>query len=454
VYEDSRQEYAEAERIAGACRERALGNLVPGDHRDAFTVFNSASWRRSGLVRLPLPGFRGSVRDRDGRALPIQCTEEQVLVQVDDIPPFAGMLVVTAPDEAPAAPGPFRIADQRLETPFYVLEWNGEGHVSRLFDRRAGREVLAGNEAANVLQVFEDIPRQYDAWELEASFEQKRETVGDLLGSTVESDGPLQVVIRFRWQYRNSRIDQAMVLYRDSPRIDFRTGIDWREREKLVKVAFPVRVRATEATYDIQFGNVKRPTHRNTSWDHARFEVVGHQWADLSEEGYGVALLNDCKYGYDVHDHVMRLTLLKSSNYPDPQADAGRHQFTYSLLPHAGSWQQAGVSRHAWDLNSPLHAVPGRIADGIDGRSLLRCDNPNVAIDAVKKAEDSDQLVVRLHEYAGSRGPVCLRSDFRMVSWEPCNLLEAPTGPEHRTDEISDSISPYQIKTWRVVLRS
>ena len=454
VYEDSTKEYAQAGEIVAACQDQALGHLVRGGNPQSFTVINSASWTRSGLVRLPLAGFSGSVRNAQGGLLAIQREANHVLVRVADVPSFAAMRVTLLQDKSPASSSPFTVDATRLETPFYVLEWNGQGHILRLFDRQAHREVLAENGLANVLQVFEDKPRQYDAWELEASFEQKMEAIDEFLGATVQSDGPLQVAIRFQWRYRNSRVNQRMVLYRDSRRIDFSTEIDWAEREKIVKVAFPVRVRASEATYDIQFGNVKRPTHRNTSWDHARFEVVGHQWADLSEEGYGVALLNDCKYGYDIRDNRMRLTLLKSSNYPDPQADAGHHRFTYSLLPHVGSWQEAGVSRHAWDLNAPLYAVPGEIADSLDGRSLLSCDNPNVTIDVVKKAEDSEHLIVRLHEHAGSRGPLTLRSDLGIAAWQHCSLLERLTGPERREEEIRDSVSPYQIRTYRVTMRA
>ena len=454
VYEDSQQEYARADEIAAACQDRALGNLVQQGRGQSFTVVNSASWARSGLVRLPLAGFRGSLRNEQGEPLQLQIEDDHVLARAADVPPFAMVRVAVGQEAAPVSPSPFTVGERRLETPFYVLEWNGQGMISSLFDRQAQREVLAENALANVLQVFEDKPRQYDAWELEVSFEQKKETIDEFLGAAVQSEGPLQIVIRFQWRYRNSCVDQELVLYRDSPRIDFRTEIDWAEREKIVKVAFPVRIRASEATYDIQFGNVKRPTHRNTSWDHARFEVVGHQWADLSEEGYGIALLNDCKYGYDIHDNLMRLTLLKSSNYPDPQADAGRHRFTYSLLPHAGSWQQAGVPRHAWDLNSPLRAVPGEIAEAVNGRSMLSCDNLNVRIDVVKKAEDSDHLIVRLHEFAGSRGPVTLRSDLGIAGWQRCNLLERPTGPERREEEIRDSVSPYQIRTYRVTMRA
>jgi alpha-mannosidase len=364
------------------------------------------------------------------------------------------MHVIAGEDALTSEGDPFEVSENRIETPFYRLEWNEQGHISRLFDRDARREVLAENALANVLQVFEDKPRQYDAWELEVSFEQKKETIDGFLGSEVLGRGALRIAVRFAWQYRNSRVDQTMLLYRDGPRIDFQTSIDWQEREKVLKVAFPVRVRSSEATYDIQYGNVKRPTHRNTSWDHARFEVVGHQWADLSEEGYGIALLNDCKYGYDIRDNVMRLTLLKSSNYPDPQADAGEHRFCYSLLPHAGTWQQGRVARHAWDLNAPLYAREGALSDRIDGRSVLTCDNPNVMIDVIKKAEDSDHAIVRMHEYAGSRGQVCLRSDLSIVSWQPCDLLERPTGPERAGPEVLDTVSPYQIRTYRLVLKA
>lgn len=447
VYEDSREEYAQADTIAAQCTGDALAHVAQGGE-GTFTVFNSASWERSGLVRLPLAGFDGSICDERGNPLPMQREADGVLVHAAGIPPLGPVRFRAVEEAAPAAATPFRLEGNRVETPYYLLEWDGQGHICRLLDRLADREVLAEDESANVMQVFEDKPRQYDAWELEVSFEQKREVVCDFLGAEVQSQGALLISIRFRWRYRDSCIDQDMVLYRDSPRIDLRTTIDWQEREKLLKVAFPVRIRSTEATYDIQFGNIKRPTHRNTSWDHARFEVVGHQWADLSEEGYGVALLNDGKYGYDIRDHRMRLTLLKSANYPDPQADAGEHRFTYSLLPHAGSWQDAGVVRLAWDLNSPLYAAAGAVDDTVNGRSLLVCDNPNVMVDAVKKAEDSDRLVVRLHEFAGSRGPLVLQSGYRLASWQPCDLLERPTGPEQHGAAVADYISPYQIKTY------
>ncbi|CAM3987442.1 hypothetical protein L1N85_04840 [Paenibacillus alkaliterrae] len=150
----------------------------------------------------------------------------------------------------------------------------------------------------------------------------------------------------------DSTIVQRLVVYANNRRIDFRTSVDWHEHRQLLKVAFPVHIRSVEATYDIQFGNVKRPTHWNTSWDYARFETVGHQWADLLERGYGVSLLNDCKYGYDIKDHIMRLTLIKSALIPDDRADQGQHEFTYALHPHGGDWYEGATVQAAWELNN------------------------------------------------------------------------------------------------------
>ncbi|MCL6270791.1 alpha-mannosidase [Sansalvadorimonas sp. 2012CJ34-2] len=448
VYQDCREEYQQADLLADQCQQDALGALV-SPRNNVYSIFNSAGWKRDSIVSLPVSDFRGSVCNRSGEFLPIQAEEDHLLVQVEHAPSLGAAQLYLKSDMY-WENSPFDITDRTIQTPFYVLNWNEQGQVNRLYDLEAEREVLADGELANVFQVFEDKPRQYDAWEMEASFEQKQETVSELVIAEVISRGGLQISVQFQWRYRNSVITQVMTLYRSSRRIDFKTDVDWQEREKLVKVSFPVAIRASDATYDIQFGNVKRPTHKNTSWDQARFEVVGHQWADLSEQGYGVALLNNSKYGYDIHNHVMRLTLLKSSNYPDPLADCGSHEFTYALMPHVGSWQEVGVVQEAWDLNNPLQAQAGE--SWLAGKSLLRCDNTNIFIEAVKKAEDSDHLIVRLYEYAGSRGRFTLESDLRIESWQPCNLLEQEVGDEHYCPEISDEITPYQLKTYRVAI--
>jgi alpha-mannosidase len=269
----------------------------------------------------------------------------------------------------------------------------------------------------------------------------------------VAETGPLRIGLRIHRRYRRSEIVQTVYLYRDSKRIDFDTWIDWREQHLLLKAAFPVNILNPMATFDIQWGNVQRPTHRNTSWDWARFETCAHKWADLSESNYGVALLNDCKYGYDVHDNALRLTLLKSATSPDPDADQGEHVMTYSLLPHQGDWRQ-GVVAAGYDLNDPLilrRAPTGRtLASPLS--SLVSVDAPNVVIETVKQAEDARGIIARLYENERSRGAVALRAGFPLQAAYRCNLLEHDEAELTVQDnEARFEITPYQIVTLRLL---
>ena len=247
----------------------------------------------------------------------------------------------------------------------------------------------------------------------------------------------------------------ALSLYAHSPRLDFRTEVDWHARQTLLKVAFPVDVRATRATYEIQFGSVERPTHWNTSWDWARFEAIGHKWVDLSEGNYGVALLNDCKYGHDIKDNVLRLTLLRSAIDPDPLADEGHHTFTYSLLPHAGDWRTAGVVREAYALNQPLVAVPvpaqpqGTLAPTF---SLAAVDADHVVIETVKEAEAGEALVIRVYESHQVRSTGVRLSFARPIrNAVECNLVEEDERPVSFSGAgLTFPIRPFEIKTFKV----
>jgi len=257
---------------------------------------------------------------------------------------------------------------------------------------------------------------------------------------------------------------QRVYLYRGSRRLDFDTWVDWRERHVLLKVAFPVDVLSPLATYDIQWGNIQRPTHRNTSWDWARFETVAHKWVDLSEGNYGVSLLNDCKYGHDVHGNVIRLTLLRGPTFPDPDADQGEHRFTYSLLPHAGDWR-AGTVLAGYALNDPLivrrvngggPSPPGlggtEEGRGSTSQSLVAVDVPNVIIETVKWAEDSQGMIVRLYENERCRGPVTLRVGFPLTSAYRCNLLEESEASLPTVQNgVHLTVKPYQVMTLRLV---
>lgn len=474
VYEDSRVEYAEAERIGRAAAERALraltgGNAAsggaPADGSRWYGVLNSASWTRAEPVCVPAPAGSGEALaagawlDASGRPLNAQRTADGWFVEIPAVPPLGMTAIRFEPgaSAAASAASPFALdADGRgIRTPHYEIRWNESGQLVRLYDRAAGREVLAEGEAGNVLQVFEDKPKsRHEAWDIDIFYMEKMRTIDRLDSAAVVENGPVRAVVEFRWSYMDSSVRQRMIVYARSRRIDFATAIDWHEQRQLLKVAFPVAVRATEATYDIQFGNVKRPTHWNTSWDYAKFETVGHQWADLSERGYGVSLLNDCKYGYDIKDHTLRLTLIKAALVPDDTADQGEHLFTYALLPHEGDWFAGGTVREAWSLNAPLAA--SALAAESPAWSLFELTEAadHVMIDAVKKAEDSDCLVLRLHEFGGKRGTVELRCGLKAVSWQACDLLERPLGEELRAPEplVRFAIKPYEIKTFLVRL--
>ncbi|WP_042163362.1 alpha-mannosidase [Paenibacillus gorillae] len=451
VYEDSRLEYAEAQQLADqawANAAHALGEAKATGGQ--MTVLNSSSWLREDLIAIEGEAD-GAWYNAEGQELAAQYSDDRWLVKAPSVPALgmAGIQFRAAEGSKSEAESPFRLEGRQLATPHYELEWNENGQLVRIFDLDHNRSVLAESARGNVLQVFEDKPLHFEAWDIDIFYQEKMREVTDLISVELTENGPLAATVVFKWRYANSLITQHMTVYADSRRIDFQTEINWQEHQQLLKVAFPVDVRSTEATYDIQYGNVKRPTHWNTSWDWARFETVGHQWADLSERGYGVSLLNDCKYGYDIKDNVIRLSLIKSAIHPDPNADIGEHSFTYSLYPHSGDWYAGGTVQEAWALNNPLTISKAEYAQA--PVSLFTLSASNVMADAVKKAEDSDMLVLRVHEFAGVRTRVELGSDYGISSIQECDLMEKALADGVLSAPVFE-LKPYEIKTFLVRL--
>ncbi|MFC5647887.1 alpha-mannosidase [Paenibacillus solisilvae] len=455
VYEDSREEYAQAMSIAEAAWNGAAARIGSRQEEGALTVLNSSSWERSDLLEISGANIpqESAWTHQDGRRLQAQYSNGRWLVETAELPPLGMAAIHYAADGAQlfsvTAETPFKLEGRLLKTPHYEIQWNDSGQLVRIYDLDYRRDVLAKDSIGNELQVFEDKPLNFEAWDIDIFYQEKMRVISELLSAELVEIGPLAAVVEFKWRYANSEISQRMTVYTGSRRIDFRTHINWQEHQQLLKVAFPVDVRSTEATYDIQFGNVKRPTHWNTSWDYARFESVGHQWADLSERGCGVSLLNDCKYGYDIKDNVIRLSLLKSAVNPDPDADIGEHDFVYALLPHEGDWYAGGTVQEAWSLNNPLTCIEG----GADLRSfsMFKLSVPNVMVDAVKKAEDGRQLVLRIHEFAGLRTQFKIGSDQHILSIKECDLMERNIREEDfQGAEIV--LKPYEIKTFLVRL--
>lgn len=458
VYEDCRIEYAEAERIVSKVRQQSVDELIVDASPGTVTVWNSSNWERMDEVRiLAESGMdEGVWLDSQGNELPAQRSGDEWLVRTPLLPSMGNATITfhSSAESQTQLPASFHTMESGLLTPYYELNWNEYGQLTSIRDLVAEREVLSAGARGNVLQVFEDKPLTHNAWNIAPFYGEKMREVTELTEARIVEIGPMRAVVRFQWNYMDSTIVQDMIVYTHNRRIDFETKVVWNERMQMMKVAFPVHIRATEATYDIQYGNVKRPTHWNTSWDFARFEVVGHQWADVSEHGYGVSLMNDCKYGYDIKDGVMRLTLLRSPTFPDPLADRGDHVFAYSLYPHQGDWRQGDTVREAWALNNPLTYTRGASLSARDGAfSLFKLSADHVMIDAVKKAEDDDRIVLRLHEYMGARGKLTIESDALIASWQESDLMERPMGNIETESVMACNIEPYEIKTFLIDIK-
>jgi alpha-mannosidase len=347
-----------------------------------------------------------------------------------------------------------------LENDFLFVEFNSAGDITRIFDKQINREVLPPNAVANQFQAFEDRPKDWDAWDMDIFYDDKMWLAEPATSIVMVEYGELRQTLEIKRKIQNSEITQRISLNRNSPRLDFDTHINWLERHILLKVAFPVDVLAPQATYEIQWGNVTRPTHRNTSWDWARFETCAHKWVDLSEGGYGVSLLNDCKYGHDIHENVMRITLLRSPTKPDPTADLGEHQFKYSLYPHAGSWNE-DTQREAYLLNDPIISYRSKVESRRSEQlisnlqSLVSCSSSNVVIETIKHAEDGDGIIVRLYESQRKRNQVRMQFGFGVESAWVTNLLEeSESALAVDNDSINLNLKPYQIVTLRVKPRS
>ena len=448
VYEDSRINYRTAEERADHVWEEALKTVIQ-EKEHTYSVYSTNSFGGKELVLIP-EQEEGSFTDGSGRKLEAQKTERGYEVQVET-EPFSAIPVIFIPGEkktaVPKTASSFDGAS--IETPRYSIAWNEEGQLTRIYDKRVERSVLKEGQLGNVLEVYEDKPINFDAWDIDIFYTQKMERAKLAKAPELVENGSLKAVVRFVFRYHKSVIQQDMTVFRDSGNIDFVTRVDWQETHRLLKAAFYTDIRSVKASYDIQFGHVERPTHWNTSWDWARFEVCGHKWADLSETGYGVSLLNNCKYGYSIKDQAIKLSLLKSAVYPDTEADKGTHEFTYSLYPHEGSVTEGGTIEAASRLNLPAQAVPGQFADQ---RKIVKVSTDRVQIDAVKKAEDEDCLIVRLHECRGGRGKVKLSSEFPVKKLVPCNLLEHDCGEAVEGAEAVFPITPFEIKTFKMYL--
>lgn len=334
-----------------------------------------------------------------------------------DIPPYGWKNVLHSEHK-----NKINICGNVAENKYFVLTIDNNGNILSLYDKRADKEVFSG--IGNQFELYEDRPYCCEGWEISKYHTHKKSLVNDIDNITMFDDGFCAGFIVER-KFSKSSLIQKIVIYSDKSRIDFETEIDWHESAMLLKVAFPINVLATKATYDIQFGNVERPTHNNTSWDVAKFEVCAHKWADISDGGYGVSLLNDCKYGHSAEDSTLRLTLLKSASYPNPGGDCGKHSFVYSIYPHIGDVKCGQTIREAYQLNNPFRCVKAGGSGSLEATySFAGCKNENVVIDTIKKAEDGNDIIIRAYECHDCEVRAEFEFGFDFNKAYVCDMLE------------------------------
>ncbi len=420
VYEDSDRDYAQVISENTNLSRDAISNIAENVCEKGVLVYNPTSFERSEEVEF------------DGKR-----------IFAENIPAYGYKVVkdnLLAED--------ISISENRIENDYYILEIDEKGAFSRIFDKKNSREMLKPGERGNVIYAYDDHPFKFDNWEMCAYYPEQKWEVGDVVSTEICGNS-----LKITKKFMNSTICQSITVYGNTPRIDIKNDIDWNEHHIILRSLFPVDIDAGKATFEIQYGAVERPTHMNTSWEAAKFEVCAHKWMDYSENGYGVALLNDCKYGCDIHDGVMGLTLLKCGTYPNENADIGKHEFTYSLMAHSGSWQEGGVVKEAFALNCPLIAAKSEGKGNLPANySFISSSVENVIISAVKEAQDGEDIIVRAYEACGRRTNVKIETGFDIKSVSESDFVEAEEFAQIKADgnTFEVTMKPYEIKTFRI----
>ena len=432
VYKDSARDYTEVLGAAAKLRSKASAKLLPAEAKKGthLLALNTLSWPRREVVSLP-----------SGRGL-----------SWVDVPAYgysvAKPQIVT---EHPVSLSQSK-AGFTLENSLVRARFDMQGHLTSFFDKRYDRECIASGAKGNQFVLFEDKPEKWDAWDMDIYHLEKRRNVGVVRKIRAVETGPLRASVELEIEISpKCSLTQRISLSAESPRLDFACQADWQEKEQFLKVEFPLELRSDYATYEIQFGHVRRPTHFNTTWDVARFEVSAHRWADLSEPNFGVALLNDSKYGYACHGNVLRLSLLRAPKSPDAFADMGKHHFRYALYPHENGPQMGGVISEAAAFNQPL-SVYATSAD-LQSVSFFGIDNPAVVLDTVKKAEESEELIVRLYESHGAHQTATMSVPGPLKKAVVTDLLETE-GDSLRAvkNRIKLALRPFELLTLKLTI--
>lgn len=459
VYEEVEEDYKQVvqtcEKMIDDSIQKIAENLDRNKNKP-IAVFTSANVSTEARAKPPKGETPQSIIC-NGQSLPVQLIEEfgeKYLIFQTPEAALEAVAIAEWSKSPPAVIPKLRAKSRKIENELFAVRFDTNGNITSVQSKEDETEFIEQGSLANMFQLFEDRPTSWSAWDIDVF---SHETQKDLVKSErfeIVERGPVRTAIEIEKKFGNSRILQRISLG-PTHGIRFDTQIDWYEDEKMLKVAFPVNVHTHKAAFETQFGFVERPTHKNTSWEIAKFEVPHQKWIDLSEGDMGVALLNDGKYGCDVYKNVMRLTLLRSPKAPDLYADMGTHRFTYVLLPHFGTFHWANVVHAAYALNAPVRVVPVPRGGGTTEfmNRFVSCDDRNIIIESVKKAEDSSSIIVRLYECHQTRGKAELYCSAKIKSCAVCDLLENELQQiEVSSNAVQFEYRPFEIITLKLTL--
>ncbi|MEE9442402.1 MAG: glycoside hydrolase family 38 C-terminal domain-containing protein [candidate division Zixibacteria bacterium] len=445
VYQTTHKEHTEALEKCEMLFETAAEQLF-GKDNDSLVLFNSLACPYDNSIALPEGWTACSQVDKPNDILPAQDENGKTISKIH-IEPYSFLTLKKLNNPSLS----ITLKDSLiLENGLVKYEFNSDGRLISAYDKETRREIMREGDAGNLLTLYDDHPNNWDAWDIDIFYEGAIVDRAKSCKNFENISGPVRSILTFGMKVGNSCITQKIILTADSKRLDFNTEVDWQEKHRMLRVSFPVNVSFPQASFDIQYGYIKRPTHCNTSWDKARFETVGHRYADLSDNEYGVTLLNNCKYGYKVHDNILDLNLLRSPNYPDPDADIGHHKFTYSLLPHQGDLIHSRVIAEAAKLNQGIEIFNGY---KFDWREMpISIDGDGISLEVVKKAEKENCLILRLLETKGrgSRGRLYVKNnkDRNLIETSLMEWKDERLYPPQETYEIT--LKPFEIKTYKL----
>ena len=424
VYLDSAEHYAEIREMVTAVSQNALTTIQQHAGGDLLLI-NPTSFARSDLAlwagELPEGQHLTHIYTQPVAEGTLLGGEEMAAYTVRPFTFSSGQ-----PPQLDSEQYPLHVSANLLENAFLRVELNEAGDICRIYDKTEQRELLPPDTIAGQFQAFPDRPLNWDAWDIDIYYDDKLYLAEPATKIEVLEAGQLRATLAIERKILNSSYTQHISLTYNSPLLRFDTTIQWQERHILLKTAFPVDILSPVATYEIQWGSVQRPTHRNSSWDWARFETAAQKWVDLSEGGYGVALINDCKYGHDIQNNVIRLSLLRSPTSPDPEADQGEHRFAYALYPHANAGSvvnPADIAAVAYAFNDPLLVVAAKGNEERPLPSLIQTP-ANFIVETIKQAEDGQGIIVRGYECNRQRGWRIFKTSFALAEAHLCNLLE------------------------------